>query len=95
MMRALPQWLLAPVIDSLVALRGIDKIVAIVLLAKLGGITRVDNGRVRRSCGSWRVLSGMWSDRKCPDYRPEQRDALYTKSEQELLKTVEQEEQVR
>jgi transposase len=43
MMQALPQWSLAPVIDSLVALRGIDKIAAMVLLAELGDISRFDS----------------------------------------------------
>ena len=36
LMRALPEWSLAPVVDSLIALRGIDKLAAIVLLAELG-----------------------------------------------------------
>ena len=43
MMRALPNWSLAPVVDSLVALRGIDKIAAMVLLAELGDISRFDS----------------------------------------------------
>jgi transposase len=43
LMRALPQWSLAPVVDSLVALRGIDKLAAIVLLAELGDISRFDS----------------------------------------------------
>ena len=43
MMQALPQWSLAPVVDSLVALRGIDKIAAMVLLAELGDISRFDS----------------------------------------------------
>jgi len=38
LMRALPKWLLAPVVDSLIALRGIDQLAAIVLLAGLGDI---------------------------------------------------------
>ena len=42
-MRALPEWSLAPVVDSLVALRGIDKLAAIVLLAELGDISRFDS----------------------------------------------------
>ncbi len=45
MMRALPQWSLAPVVDSLVALRGVDKIAAMVLLAELGDISRFDSPR--------------------------------------------------
>ncbi|WP_456378151.1 IS110 family RNA-guided transposase [Thiolapillus sp.] len=40
MMRALPDWSLGPVVDSLVALRGIDKLAAMVLLAELGDINR-------------------------------------------------------
>ena len=40
LMRALPGWSLAPVVDSLVALRGIDKLAATVLLAELGDISR-------------------------------------------------------
>ena len=43
LMRALPQWSLAPVVGSLVALRGIDKLAAIVLLAELGDISRFDS----------------------------------------------------
>lgn len=42
-LRALPSWSLAPVVDSLVALRGIDKLSAITLLAELGDISRFDN----------------------------------------------------
>jgi transposase len=45
LMRALPEWSLAPVVDSLVALRGIDKLAAIVLLAELGDIGRFDSPR--------------------------------------------------
>ncbi|MCP3870014.1 MAG: IS110 family transposase [Gammaproteobacteria bacterium] len=40
MMQALPHWSLGPIVDSLVALRGIDKIAAMVLLAELGDISR-------------------------------------------------------
>jgi transposase len=40
LMRALPEWSLAPVVESLVALRGIDKLAAIVLLDELGDISR-------------------------------------------------------
>jgi transposase len=43
--RVLPQWSLAPVVDSLVALRGIDKLAAMVLLAELGDISRFDAPR--------------------------------------------------
>jgi len=43
MMKLLPQWSLAPVVNSLVALRGIDKISAMVLLAELGDISRFDS----------------------------------------------------
>ena len=45
LMRALPEWSLAPVVDSLIALRGIDKLAAIVLLAELGDISRFDSPR--------------------------------------------------
>jgi transposase len=45
MMRMLPQWSLAPVVESLVALRGIDKLAAMVLLAELGDISRFDSPR--------------------------------------------------
>jgi transposase len=45
MERVLPQWSLAPVVDSLVALRGIDKLAAMVLLAELGDISRFDSPR--------------------------------------------------
>ena len=43
--RVLPQWSLAPVVDSLVALRGIDKLAAMVLLAELGDISRFESPR--------------------------------------------------
>lgn len=43
LMRALPGWSLAPVVDSLVALRGIDTLAATVLLAELGDISRFDS----------------------------------------------------
>jgi transposase len=43
LMRALPEWSLAPVVDSLIALRGIDKLAAIILLAELGDISRFDS----------------------------------------------------
>lgn len=45
MEHALAQWSLAPVIDSLVALRGIDKVAAMTLLAELGDISRFDSPR--------------------------------------------------
>ena len=45
MERALGQWSLAPVVYSLVALRGIDKLAAMVLLAELGDISRFDSPR--------------------------------------------------
>ncbi len=40
MERILPQWSLAPIVYSLMALRGIDKLAAMVLLAELGDISR-------------------------------------------------------
>jgi len=40
LMGALTQWSLAPVVDSLCALRGVDKLVAITVLAELGDLTR-------------------------------------------------------
>ncbi len=43
LMRALPEWSLAPVVDSAIALRGIDKLAAIILLAGLGDISRFDS----------------------------------------------------
>ncbi len=43
MMQALPHWSLGPVVDALVALRGIDKIAAMVLLAELGDISRFES----------------------------------------------------
>lgn len=43
MERVLPQWSLGPVVNSLVALRGIDKLAAMVLLAELGDISRFDS----------------------------------------------------
>ena len=45
MEQALPQWSLAPVVASLVALRGIDKLAAMVLLAELGDISRFESPR--------------------------------------------------
>jgi transposase len=43
LLRALPSWSLAPVVDALVALRGIDVLAATVLLAELGDISRFDS----------------------------------------------------
>ena len=43
LMRALPQWSLAPVVASLVALRGVDKVAAVTLLAELGDLSRFDS----------------------------------------------------
>jgi transposase len=43
LLRALPNWSLAPVVEALVALRGIDKLAATVLLAELGDISRFDS----------------------------------------------------
>ena len=45
MERVLPQWRLAPVVDALTALRGIDKLSAMILLAELGDISRFDSPR--------------------------------------------------
>jgi len=45
LMRALPEWSLAPAVDSLTALRGVDKLAAIVLLAELGDISRLESPR--------------------------------------------------
>jgi len=45
MMRVLPQWRLAPVVDALTALRGIDKLSAMTLLAELGDISRFQSPR--------------------------------------------------
>jgi len=39
----LPQWSLAPVVYSLMALRGVNKLTAIIILAELGDITRFDS----------------------------------------------------
>jgi transposase len=41
--QASPMWSLAPVVDALVALRGVDKLAATVLLAELGDISRFDS----------------------------------------------------
>ena len=43
LMAAIPQWSLAPVVLSLVALRGIDRLAAVTLLAELGDISRFDS----------------------------------------------------
>lgn len=45
MERALPGWSLAPVVEALVALRGIDKLAAMVLMAELGDISRFESPR--------------------------------------------------
>jgi len=45
LLRALPEWSLAPVVSSLIALRGVDKLTAIVLLAELGDISRFESPR--------------------------------------------------
>ena len=39
----LPQWSLAPVVDSLVALRGIDQVAAVTVLSELGDVSRFDS----------------------------------------------------
>lgn len=41
--RALPGWSLAPVVTSLVALRGVDQLAAITILSELGDISRFDS----------------------------------------------------
>ncbi len=41
--RVLPSWSMGPVVDALVALRGIDVLAATVLLAELGDISRFDS----------------------------------------------------
>ena len=43
LMQALAQWSLAGVVDSLVALRGVDKIAAVALLSELGDLRRFDS----------------------------------------------------
>mgnify|MGYP001552460782 CR=1 FL=1 len=45
LMKTLPQWSLHPIVESLVALRGIDKLAAVVLLAELGDISRFSHPR--------------------------------------------------
>jgi transposase len=45
MMTELSQWSLCPVVNSLVALRGIDKVAAMVLLSELGDISRFESPR--------------------------------------------------
>jgi transposase len=45
MERVLPQWSLAPVVYSLVAMRGIDKLSAMVIMAELGDISRFESPR--------------------------------------------------
>ncbi len=47
LMGALAEWSLAPVVESLIALRGVDKLTAIVLLAELGDISRFDSPKER------------------------------------------------
>lgn len=43
LLRALPGWSMAPVVEALVALRGIDTLAATVILAELGDISRFDS----------------------------------------------------
>ena len=43
--QALPGWSLAPVVHSLVALRGVDRVTAMTLLAELGDVSRFDSPR--------------------------------------------------
>ena len=43
LLRALPSWSMAPVVEALVALRGIDTLAATVILAELGDIRRFDS----------------------------------------------------
>lgn len=45
MAKALPEWSMAPVVDSLKALRGIDTTAAMILLSELGDISRFDSPR--------------------------------------------------
>jgi len=45
LMRALEEWSSAAVVDELIALRGIDKLAAMVLLAELCDISRFDPPR--------------------------------------------------
>ena len=45
MRRALPQWKLGPVVEALMALRGVDLVTAMVTMAELGDITRFDSPR--------------------------------------------------
>ena len=42
---ALPSWSMAPVVRSLVALRGVDRITAMTLLSELGDVSRFDSPR--------------------------------------------------
>ena len=42
---ALPSWSMAPVVRSLVALRGVDRITAMTLLSELGDVCRFDAPR--------------------------------------------------
>ncbi len=45
MIQALPCWSLAPVVENLMALRGIDVVAAMTLMAELGDISRFDSPR--------------------------------------------------
>jgi transposase len=47
MRQVLPQWRLAPVVDALTALRGIDQLSAMTLLAELGDIVRQEMPRLK------------------------------------------------
>jgi transposase len=45
LLKALPHWSMAPVVDSLVALRGVERLAAITILAELGDIRRFQSPR--------------------------------------------------
>ena len=63
LVRALPEWSLAPVVDSRIALRGVDKLAAIVLRAELGDISPFDSPK--------ELLTGQdISARLCPSPQP-------------------------
>ncbi len=55
---ALAGWSLAPVVHSLVALRGVDRITAMTLLAELGDVSRFDSPRQHASDTKTSIYAG-------------------------------------
>ena len=63
MMRVLPHWRMALIVDALTALRGIEKLSAMTLLAELGDISHFQPPWQRR-CGHCRILTQVGKNTK-------------------------------